>query len=64
MASHAKGDQVLFRIITAPAAKFLVVHLQVGSGAATLAPPAVTPKYLFSELFVGVGFKLLARALW
>jgi hypothetical protein len=61
--SHAKCDQVLFRIIAAPAAKILVVHLQAGPGAATLAPPAVVPEHLLPELSVQLGTKPLVRSL-
>ena len=61
VACGAKRDQVLLGIIAALAAKFLVVNLQVRPGAAALAPPAVTPQYLFPELFVQLGIKPHSR---
>jgi hypothetical protein len=47
VASSAKGDQVLLRIITALAAKIPVVRLQAEPTATTLALPAVTLQHLF-----------------
>ena len=59
MASHAKCDQVLFRIIPALATKFLVVNFQVRPGPAALASPAIAAKHLFPESFVQLGIKPL-----
>jgi hypothetical protein len=42
MACITQSDQVFLGIITALAAKSFVVNLQIESGAATLASPAVT----------------------
>ena len=50
-----------FGIIAALAAKFFVVNLQVRSGPATLASPAIAAQHLFSELFVRLGIKPQAR---
>jgi len=46
MADSTEGDQVLFGVIIAVAAKLLVANLQICSGAARLAAPAVTPQDL------------------
>jgi len=48
MAPSTQRDQVLLGIITALAAKFRVVNLQIRSGPTALALPAVTAQYLFS----------------
>jgi hypothetical protein len=50
MAASTEGDQVFFGVITAVAAKFLVVNLQIRSRATQLASPAVTPQDLPSCL--------------
>ena len=63
MASGTQGDQVLFGIIAALAAKFLVVNLKIRPGAATLASPAIATKYLLPEPFVQLGIKPQARLL-
>ena len=57
MAFHAQSDQVLLRIITAPAAKLLVMHFQVGSAPATLTSPTVATQHLFPKLLVQLGAK-------
>jgi hypothetical protein len=41
MAASAEGDEIRFGVITAVAAKFLVVNFQMQSCAAQLAAPAV-----------------------
>jgi hypothetical protein len=61
MASRAQGDQVLLCIIAAVAPKFFVVNLQIGPGAATLAPPAVTSQHLLPKAIVQLGLQLKAR---
>jgi len=43
MALHAQRNQVLFAIISAMAAKFLMVNFKIRLGPANLTSPAVTP---------------------
>jgi hypothetical protein len=52
MTSGTQGNQVLFGVIPALAAKFFVVNLQIQPAAAVLASPTITPQYLLSESFV------------
>jgi hypothetical protein len=61
MAAAAQGNQVQFVIRTLLAAKLLVVDLQVLSGAADLALPAIAAQYLFTEFFVKLGIKAQTR---
>ena len=61
MAVGAEGNQILFRIVAALAAKLLVVNLQVRPGSARLASPAVAAQNLLSESFVPLGIKPQAR---
>ena len=63
MAAAAQGNQVQFVIRTLPAAKLLMVDLQVLSGAADLALPAIAAQYLSTEFFVKLGIKLQTRSL-
>ena len=63
MAAGAQGDQVRIVIRALLAAQLLVMDLQVLSGTTDLALPAIAAQYLFSELFVELGMKSLARAL-
>ena len=63
MAAGAQGNQVQIVIRALLAAQLLVVDLQVLSGAADLASPAIAAQYLFSELFVELGIKPQARSL-
>jgi len=57
MACSTEGDQVRFGVITRMAAKFFVVNLQIRSGAARLASPAVTTQNFLPELMVVFGIK-------
>ena len=64
MASCAKGDQILLRVVPGLAAEFLVMHLKIRHRAATLASPAVSLHDLLTELFVQVGSESQPRVLW
>ena len=55
--SAAESNQVFLGIIAALAAKFLVVNLQIRSGATRLASPAVTTQNSLPELMVLFGIK-------
>jgi hypothetical protein len=57
MASSTEADQGWFGVITRMAAKFLVVNLQIRSGATRLASPAVTTQNSLPELMVLFGIK-------
>ena len=61
VASSAQGDQVLFRIISAPAAKTPVVNFQARLAATTLALPAVTLQHLLPNVIVQRGLQLKTR---
>ena len=52
MASGTERDQVVFEIISAPAAEFLVVDLQIRSAVAALTSPSIAAQDLSSELLV------------
>jgi hypothetical protein len=52
VANAAKRNQVLLRIVTSPAAEFLVVDLKVGQCAARLASPTVAAEHLLAQLFI------------
>jgi hypothetical protein len=49
MATSAKGNQVQVVIIALLTAQSLVMHMQILSGTADLASPAITAENLFSE---------------
>src|ERR1700682_194809 len=57
MASGAQGNQVLFGIIAALAAKFLMVNFKIRPGPTALASPAVPAQHLFPESFVQLGIE-------
>jgi hypothetical protein len=57
VASCTEGNQVFLGIVPAQTPQFLVVDLQVFSGATDLASPAIASKYFFSELLVELGVK-------
>jgi hypothetical protein len=56
-----EDDQIQFGVITTMAAKFFVVNLQLRSGAARLASPAVTTQNFLPELMVLFGIKPESR---
>jgi hypothetical protein len=64
MTFHAKSDQILLRVVTGLAAKFLVVHLKIRHQATALASPTVSTQYLQAQGFVQLGSKPLRRILW
>jgi hypothetical protein len=63
VAPATQRNQVLLRIITGLAAKFLVMNLQIGHRAAGLASPSIATEYLVAELFVWLGIEPQARLL-
>ena len=63
MAPGTQGNQIQFIIGAVLAAQLLVVDLQVLSGTTDLALPTISPQYLVSELFVGLGIEPQARSL-
>ena len=58
----AERNQVCIRILTALAAKYLVVNLQIRPSPTTLAFPTVTPQHLLPESFVQLRIEAPARA--
>jgi hypothetical protein len=52
MTREAESNQVWFGIITAPAAKILVMNLKVRASPARLTSPTVAAQHLFAESFV------------
>jgi hypothetical protein len=64
MAYRTKRNQVLLSVVTGLTAEFLVVDLEVGHRAASLASPTIPPEYLVAELFVRSGIKPQAWLLW
>ena len=64
MASGAQGNQVLFGIIAALAAKFLMVNFKIRHHTARLASPAIAAKNLIAKLVVQFTVQAEARVLW
>jgi len=54
---RAQGDEILFRIISQPAARAEVVNLKILRRAAILAAPSIAREHLPGELAVRVGLK-------
>jgi hypothetical protein len=63
MAACAKSDQILLRVVAGVAAKCLVVHFKIRHGAATLASPTVSTKYVLTCLVVQLGGESQPRVL-
>ena len=61
MTDTAKRDQVVEDVITELVARFHMVYMQVVSGTAILAAPAVTIQHLLPQSFVGLGIQLQTR---
>ena len=49
-----ESDQVLFGIVSQPAAQVDVVDLEVGAPAAVLAAPAIALQHLLAQLTIGL----------
>jgi hypothetical protein len=49
---RAQGDQILFGIITEPAARLNMMHLEFTHRSAMLAAPPVSLQYFFPQLVV------------
>jgi hypothetical protein len=62
VAAGAQGNQIQVVIWTLLAAQLLVVDLQVLSGTADLAVPAIAAQHLFAELFVELRIKPQSRS--
>jgi hypothetical protein len=52
VASSAKGDEILLRIIATAATELFVVNLKIGRCAARLASPAISPQDFLPKPFV------------
>ena len=57
VAGGTEGDQVLFGVSTAMAAKFFVVDLKLAPRAAHLTSPPVAAQHPLSQFFIRVGFQ-------
>jgi hypothetical protein len=64
VARTAKRDQVLLRIVTRTAAKFLVVNLEIRHRAARLTTPAVAMQDLLPQALVRQGIQPQAAEFW
>jgi hypothetical protein len=62
MAFCTQDDQVLFQIIASPAAKSLMVNLEIGEASANLASPIIAVQSFFAELVVGTGREANTRS--
>jgi hypothetical protein len=64
MATDAQANQVLLRIGTSVAAKFLVVNFQIRHRAARLTPPAIATQNLLPESLICRSIESQARESW
>jgi hypothetical protein len=55
--ARTKGNEILFGIISQPAARADVVDLKISRRAAIPAAPPIARQHLAGELAIGVGFK-------
>ncbi len=63
MAAPTECNQVRLSIIALLAAPGEVMDLEIGSGAAPLATPTITPQYLLGQLLVSTAVESLPRTL-
>ncbi len=61
VAIGAKGDQILFAVVSATATKPDVVNLEMMASATDLALPAIALKHIASECAVGIPVQLQSR---
>jgi hypothetical protein len=64
MAGSTQRDQIFFGIVARLATKFFVMNLEVGPGAARLAPPPVATQHLLAEMVVVLRIEPQPRLLW
>lgn len=57
MTVHAQHNEILFGVVSQPAARAKVVDLKILRHAAVLAAPPIVREHLAGEPAVGLGFK-------